>query len=132
MASVPITATTTIAESATDTSGRMPVESSCIQKESSEALGRSQSPRRAGRRIGPPGIVLSVRGQASDLPVKKQDNSNTTTTVVHGAGSACASSDTTARTTKDAKDTSAGSASGKSKFAQGLSNDQVTVEKTSS
>ena len=123
MASVPITTTTTIAESATNTSGGISVESGCIQKESSGALGKSQSPGRAGRRIGP----------TSDLPVKNQDNSNTTATVVRGAESACASSDTTARTTtRDAKDTSTRPASGKPKIAQGSSNDQTTVKKTSS
>ena len=121
MASVPITTTTTIAESATNTSGGISVESGCIQKESSGALGKSQSPGRAGGRIGP----------TSDLPVKNQDNSNTTATVVHGAESACASSDTTARTTtRDAKDTSTRPASGKPKIAQGSSNDQTTVRKT--
>ena len=123
MAPAPVTTTTMVAESATITSGGVPVKGNGISKQSSEALGRSQSPGRAGGRIGPP-IILSV---------KKQDNSNTTATVERSAESACAGSDTTARTTtRDAKDTSEESARGKSKFAQGSSNDQATIKKTSS
>ena len=114
MAPTPVTTTTTIAESAMITSGGMPVEGNGVSKQSSKALGRSQSPGRAGRRIGPPGIVLSVREQArSDA---------TSTTFTHGAESARAGSEATAKTTtEDTEDTSAGS-----------SNDQTTVRKTSS
>ena len=114
MAPALVITTTTIAESVMITSGGMPVEGNGVLKQSSKALGRSQSPRRAGRRIGPPGIVLSVRGQArSDA---------TSTTFARGAESARAGSDATAKTTtEDTKDTSTGS-----------SNDQTMVRKTSS
>ena len=110
MAPTPVTTTNTVAESATITSRGVPVEGNGVSKQSSKALGRSQSPGRAGGRIGPPGIVLSVRGQA---------RSNTTsTTFVRGAESARAGSNATAKTiAKDIEDMSAGSASGKSEIA---------------
>ena len=114
MAPAPVITTPTIAESAMITSGGMSVEGNGVSKQSSKALGRSQSPGRTGGRIGLPEIVLSVRGQArSDA---------TSTTFAHSAESARAGSNATAKTTtEDTKDTSAGS-----------SNDQTTVRKTSS
>ena len=93
MAPAPVTTTTTIAESATITGGGVPVEGSGILKQSSEALGRSQSPGRVGGRIGPPGIVLSVRGQAR--------SDTTSTTFVRDTESVCAGSDATAKTTTE-------------------------------
>ena len=124
MAPTPVTTTTMVAESATIPSEGVPVEGNGVSKQSSKALERSQSPGRAGGRIGPP-IVLSVRGQArSDV---------TSTTFARGAKSARAGSNATAKTTtEDTKDMSARSASGKSEIAQGSSNDQTTVKRTSS
>ena len=110
MAPAPVTTTTTVAESATIASGGVPVEGNGISKQSSKALGRSQSPGRAGGRIGPPGIVLSVRGQAR--------SDTTSITFVRGAEGARAGSDATATTTtEDTKDMPTGSASGKSEIA---------------